>query len=88
MGGSHLVKEAILADELLSSLGVDSDGEPHMCNQELGGGATENVREVQTCACVSPGPQEPSTTPSGPLWRVMLGLREEMQVGMKVFTAQ
>lgn len=56
VGGTHLVKEAVLADELLSSLGVDSDGESHMCHQELGGGAREDVREVQTCACVFLGP--------------------------------
>lgn len=36
VGGAHLVKEAILADELLSGLGVDGDGEPYVCHQELG----------------------------------------------------
>lgn len=35
-GGAHLVKEAVLADELLARLGVDGDGEPHVCHQKLG----------------------------------------------------
>lgn len=35
-GDTHLVKEAELADELLSGLGVDGDGEPHVSYQELG----------------------------------------------------
>lgn len=34
--GTYLVKEAILADELFAGLGVDGDGEPHMCHQQLG----------------------------------------------------
>lgn len=32
---THLVKESILTDELLTSLGVDGDGEANMCHQEL-----------------------------------------------------
>lgn len=43
--GAHLVKEAVLADELLAGLGVDGDGEPHVCHQKLRGGAGEGLRE-------------------------------------------
>lgn len=32
---THLVKEAVLADELFPGLGVDGNGEPHVCHQQL-----------------------------------------------------
>lgn len=34
---THLVKDAALTDKLLSGLGVDSNGEAHMRDEQLGG---------------------------------------------------
>ena len=68
-GGPHLVKEAVLADELLPGLGVDGDGEPHVRHQELAqpqGWASEGAGAgAPHAACASsgsPGPQ-PHPTP-------------------------
>lgn len=43
--GTHLVKKAILADKLFPGLSVDSNGEPHVGDQQLGEGKfTEGLR--------------------------------------------
>jgi len=68
-GGPHLVKEAVLADELLPGLGVDGDGEPHVCHQELAQpqgrtseGAGAGAPDPVCASSGSPGPQ-PHPTP-------------------------
>lgn len=93
MGGAHLVKEAILANELLSGLGVDGDGEPHVCHQELCGGARENIRESPArnpdlvCAS-SAAPRDASHPQPVHDGGVIPGLGEEVKVGRLVFTAE
>lgn len=81
-GDTHLVKQAILADELLAGLGVDGDGEPHMCHQELSGGAGEDLRErLLTSAAPPQVLQGPSAPPIlARCGGAMLGLREEATV--------
>lgn len=70
VAGAHLVKEAVLADELLSGLGVDGDGEPHVCHQELGRepGKTSEKAWLGPLTRFAP-PLEPSAAPPSPLWR-------------------
>ena len=58
--GPHLVKEAVLTDELLPGLGVDGDGEPHVCHQEL------VQRQGQTSEVARAGAPDPVCTSSGP----------------------
>ena len=64
IGGAHLVKESILADELFTGLGVDGNGEPHVCHQKLQGRAGEGLkaglaRPHPGQVCTPRGPQRP-----------------------------
>lgn len=66
VGGTHLVKEAILADELLTGLGVDGDGEPHVCYQELVGEQGRPQRRPGLLLLRGPqGPQHALPSPLG-----------------------
>lgn len=89
-GSTHLVKEAILADELLPGLGVDGDGEPHMCHKELAG-----EQKYQRRLSRAPGqactPLEPPGALGIPIQSTMKGGRrtwEGSAVGTLAFTTE